>query len=191
MFLLARQIAAWYLLLGAPVAATTETGPQRGVIVAERRRSGSARRAGVDRRKNPGRRRTDRGETPQARSTGQAAPGQLRFFNSAITRIERRRGDRRDGTDRRRSTDRRAALTEKPAAHAKGARRTRLVPCAPDSAWLNTDQAARHLGIPRRGLYRLLSEGAIRGHRKSGKDRGFILFERAALDTFIRTRRSP
>jgi excisionase family DNA binding protein len=113
------------------------------------------------------------------------------MWDTGVTRIERRRGDRRAGTDRRGVTDRRAPVPAKPAIASQAGKRTRLVPCAPDSAWLNTDQAARHLGIPRRGLYRLLSEGAIRGHRKSGRNRGFILFERAALDTYIRTRRSP
>lgn len=181
------ECEAWH---GVSHAAQSGQGedPKGACLMVERRRNGSGRRAGIDRRKCPGRRRTDRGEPPQAKSAGRAAPGQTRMFDTGVTRIERRRGDRRAGADRRGSTDRRAPAAAQAIAPAKAARRTRLVPCAPGSNWLNADQAAEYLGVSRRGLYRLVTEEAIRGYRRSGRARGFLLFDKSELDAFIKRR---
>ncbi len=149
------------------------------------------RRAPTKRRKVEGRRREDRGEASTGPRPHRTASGQLPMFGTEATPPERRRLARRlRAADRRALADaeRRAAKLARAATAA--AKKSRLVPCADDSPYLNSEQAAAFIGTTRHGLYNMVRRGHIQAYRRTGARRGVMLFKRTELETFLERRRS-
>jgi hypothetical protein len=107
------------------------------------------------------------------------------MFGTDVTPPERRRMARRkNAADRRALAERRASKLARAAATAP--RKSRLVPCADDSPYLNSEQAAARIGTTRHGLYNMVRRGYFQAYRRTGARRGVMLFKRVEIDAFCK-----
>jgi predicted DNA-binding transcriptional regulator AlpA len=90
---------------------------------------------------------------------------------------------RQTAADRRALAERRAAKLARTVTAA--AKKSRLVPCADDSPYLNSEQAAARIGTTRHGLYNMVRRGHFQAYRRTGARRGVMLFKRVEIDAFL------
>jgi Helix-turn-helix domain len=154
------------------------------------------------RRKLSGRRREDRNGLPPKTRRDKEPKEQLPMFATMEAIPERRKSDRRAATaeGRRSGGERRTVpgegtgLASAQASKVKASKppdetpKSRLVPCASDSAWMNSIQTAERIGTTRRGLYNMVRRGHFRAHRRTGARRGVMLFNRAEVEAFLAKR---